>query len=537
MTKHKLRIGLLLESNNLSSWSFSCIESLIHSEYAEIVLVIKNEILSEQNTAFSSKINQISYSVFRAIENKIHKPNPDALIKKNLNSILDNCKERSSLTIETEDLKQLDLIVQLDQNPIPKQLLQHVKYGIWSYYFGDYTKERKGPVGVYELFENQIDTKVSLHINGTIVNEDSVIYETSFSNDKLYCNRHANTIYWEAAHMLPRMIKELYESEPDEFFKKWLDKYSNSKIQKHQDYKFPSNFQTIKAVSKLYWKAFKGIIERRSYFEQWILLFQINSDKKRPKSFHNFKRILPPKDRIWADPFVIERKDTYYIFIEELLFSEPYGKIAVIEMDKDGNYKSPETVIERPYHLSYPFLAEDNGELYMLPETMGNNTIELYKCIAFPYKWELEKVIMNNIKAVDSTLFKHDDTYWLFTNIEEFNGIKTSGELHLFYSDSLLSDHWIAHKQNPIVTDKSCARPAGHIYESENCMFRPAQDCTKHYGYGIKINEITSLNTATYKERLKQTIYPDWSKDMFSTHTINASGDLTVMDAKIKRKR
>ena len=91
------------------------------------------------------------------------------------------------------------------------------------------------------------------------------------------------------------------------------------RIQKIQDFKVPNNFQTIKAVSILYWKALKRVIERHSNFEQWILLFYIDKDEQYPKSFLDFKKILPPKDRIWADPFVMERNDTYYIFIEEFL--------------------------------------------------------------------------------------------------------------------------------------------------------------------------------------------------------------------------
>jgi len=173
----------------------------------------------------------------------------------------------------------------------------------------------------------------------------------------------------------------------------------------------------------------------------------------------------------------------------------------------------------------------------MLPETMGNNTIELYKCVDFPYEWTMVKVIINDIKAVDSTIFKHQNKYWLFTNIEEINGTKLPGELHLFYTDNLLSDNWTAHQQNPIVTDRSCARPAGNIYVSKNRIFRPAQNCTKHYGYAMKINEITQLNTKNFDEHLHQSILPDWNKDVFSTHTINTSDSLIVIDAKIKRKR
>ena len=537
MTKQRLRIGLLVDHYKLPSWSFSIIETLVNSDYAEINLVIKNESQLTKKSSYIAKFKQLSYTIFRAIENKLHKPHPNSLVSKSLKSILQNCKESLAKDVKSTDLEQIDLIIKFGHNPIENLAFENVKLGVWSYYFGDYSKKRKGPFGIWELFENQIDTKVSVMLNGNLVKQDSILYETSFSNDNLYINRHTNTIYWKIANILPRMIIELYHSEPDKFFNKWLSKYVHSKIIEHQDYQIPNNFQTIKAVSNLYWRALKGVIKRRSHFEQWILLFQINSDKQRPKSFNNFNRILPPKDRFWADPFVIERNDTYYIFIEELLFNEPHGKIAVIEMDKDGNYKSPKTVIEQSYHLSYPFLIEDNDELYMIPETMDNNTIELYKCIAFPYKWNLEKVIMNNIKAVDSTIFKHDNKYWLFTNIEELNGTKMQSELHLFYSNSLLSNDWIAHKQNPIVTDRSCARPAGGIFASQNRIFRPAQDCTKHYGYAMKINEITSLNADNYEESLEQSITPDWSKDMFSTHTINASETLTVIDANINRKR
>ena len=40
-------------------------------------------------------------------------------------------------------------------------------------------------------------------------------------------------------------------------------------------------------------------------------------------------------------------------------------------------------VLEKDYHLSYPFLFEDNDELFMIPETATNKTIELYKCEEF----------------------------------------------------------------------------------------------------------------------------------------------------------
>ena len=87
------------------------------------------------------------------------------------------------------------------------------------------------------------------------------------------------------------------------------------------------------------------------------------------KTFFRFKKIIPPIDRFWADPFVIEKDNKYYIFIEELMYETYKGHISLIIMNKKGNYTKPVKVLEKNYHLSYPFLIEDGGNLYMIPET------------------------------------------------------------------------------------------------------------------------------------------------------------------------
>ena len=48
-------------------------------------------------------------------------------------------------------------------------------------------------------------------------------------------------------------------------------------------------------------------------------------------------------------------------------------------------------------------------ELYMIPETAGNRTIELYKCVEFPMHWELSQVLMKDVYAVDPTILKHNN--------------------------------------------------------------------------------------------------------------------------------
>jgi len=93
------------------------------------------------------------------------------------------------------------------------------------------------------------------------------------------------------------------------------------------------------------------------------------------------------------------------------------------------------------------------------------------------------------------------------------------------------------HPMNPIVSDSSQARPAGRIFKIDGKLYRPSQNSAKWYGHSMKINEIEVLTTTNYREIVKQSILPNWGKDIISTHTINHEKNLTVIDAKITTRR
>jgi hypothetical protein len=208
-----------------------------------------------------------------------------------------------------------------------------------------------------------------------------------------------------------------------------------------------------------------------------------------------------------------------------------------MEMDEGGNYSEPVKVLEQNYHLSYPFLIEDHGELYMIPESKQNNTIELYKCTNFPLEWKLEKVLMSNVQAVDATILYKDNKYWLFCNITKSPGPSAQDELYLFYSDKLISDTWKSHPLNPIVSDFTKSRPAGNFFNYKNKLYRPSQNSLKHYGYGMKINQVIELTETTYEEKVIDSIYPEWDDHIIATHTLNSTTNLTIIDALLRRKK
>ena len=271
------------------------------------------------------------------------------------------------------------------------------------------------------------------------------------------------------------------------------------------------------------------------FLDQWIVLIARNIDYK-SLSWSGFKSLIPPLDRFWADPFVWPHENKLYIFIEEFFYSTERGTINCLTLNENLDVVSNQVVLEKPYHLSYPFIFEYNGRVYMLPETKQNNRVELYRCVHFPDQWELEKVLIGNIRALDSTLLEENGKWWLFANVQEEGG---SGwdTLHLYYADSPISDQWTPHPLNPIVKDVYSARPAGRIFRHEGRLIRPSQDCSVDYGYAMNFNRIITLNETNYTEAHEYGFKPPEKENILATHTFNSIGGLTVIDAIQRRRR
>jgi len=550
----KLKIGLLLDSYQVPAWVFEMIHKLINSSFCEIVLVVKNKDCNDPKISLLKKIilkrKTILYSLFTKLENKFVKCKPDAFELKDLRDILNNVETLEVTPIrnkfrdiindnDIEIIKKnnVDIFIRLGFRILSGEILKVAKYGVWSYHHGDNKVNRGGPPGFWEVYENNYETGVILQILTEDLDDGIVLYKSFSSTRNISPKRNKNNYYWKALSFLPSKIEELYKIGNVEFFNNIKDYNPEINFYCNKLYKTPNNKEMLIFLVKIILRFIKKGILKLFYYKQWIILYNINKNPIISFSLYKYKSIIPPKDRFWADPFCIEKNNKFYIFIEEFLYSTNKGHISVLEIDKHGNYSKPIKVIEKNYHLSYPFLIEYDNNLYMIPESAQNNTIELYKCIKFPYEWELKKIIMNNIKAVDTTVFFKDNKFWLFTNISRNKGASSQDELFLFYADDLLSDNWHPHPLNPIVSDVKKARPAGNIFFYNGNLYRPSQNCSKIYGYGVVINKIIELNEFTYKEIVVDNILPNWSKNLLGVHTFNWSNNLSIIDAFVKRNR
>ena len=81
---------------------------------------------------------------------------------------------------------------------------------------------------------------------------------------------------------------------------------------------------------------------------------------------------------IQADPFLFIRNNTLYLFYEVLRCGDK-GCIMMVQTNDLKSWSEPVLVLKEPWHLSFPFVFEYNGEVYMIPESQECNEIRLYK--------------------------------------------------------------------------------------------------------------------------------------------------------------
>ena len=86
----KLKIGLLVDSENILAWEYEMLKRIENSNYAEIALVVENNIKKPKQSFFQKiKANskQLGFLMFSIVENKLIKVSPDAFERKNINQL------------------------------------------------------------------------------------------------------------------------------------------------------------------------------------------------------------------------------------------------------------------------------------------------------------------------------------------------------------------------------------------------------------------------------------------------------------------
>jgi hypothetical protein len=422
----------------------------------------------------------------------------------------------------------LDVLFRFGFRIIRGGILEAAQYGVWSFHHDDNLEYRGGPPLFWEIYERN-------PISGTILQQltDSldggrVLYRSHSSTNlsSLYLNR--NPIYWKTAEFALRRLRDLHVR--GFHYLETLPTYNEPNTYDRGIYRIPS---AAKMGAFLAHRARRSLRGRVSSLlggntPQWFLAIRKRSDQHRFDDPTGYRIVSPPRDRFYADPFLFKDKGKNILFFEDFRYPGERAHISCAELDAEGNLGEIRDVLRCPYHLSYPFVFEHQGEIYMIPETKQNRTVELYRAEEFPTRWKLESVLLSDTYAVDATIHMQNGKLWIFSGLS--NGrYSNSDELAIFYADKLTGP-WTPHRNNPVISDVRRARSAGALFYHEGKLIRPSQDCGKAYGYALNFSEILVLNEQQFEECPIGRIEPTWVRKNLGTHTYSRTDDFEVID-------
>lgn len=197
-----------------------------------------------------------------------------------------------------------------------------------------------------------------------------------------------------------------------------------------------------------------------------------------------------------ADPFMLNVSGVWHMFFEVMNRETKKGEIGLATSDNGLDWKYRQIVLAEPFHLSYPYVFEWNGEHYMIPETFDSATVRLYKADYFPTRWLFVGPLVQ-VSCADPSIFQFQDRWWMFICSPPFQ----HDTLRLYFAEDLMGP-WIEHPASPIVEgNKENARPAGRVVAIGGQVVRFAQDCVTRYGNHVRAFEISELTTSTYSEK------------------------------------
>lgn len=196
-----------------------------------------------------------------------------------------------------------------------------------------------------------------------------------------------------------------------------------------------------------------------------------------------------------ADPFMVRVDGVWHMFFEVMNEETNKGEIglAVSRNARDWDYQR--IVLTEPFHLSYPYVFEWNGEHYMIPETLQAGCVSLYKAQVFPTRWSYVGSLIPG-PCADPSIFEFAGKWWMFVCSTPYE----HDVLRLYFATELLGT-WSEHPASPIVAgDKRRARPAGRVLVWNDKIVRFSQDCIPEYGTQVRAFEISDLTTRRYVE-------------------------------------
>lgn len=426
-----------------------------------------------------------------------------------------------------EDLRKIqaesfDLLIRAGSGILRGEILRSARLGVLSFHHGDNRVNRGGPAGFWEVYYREPLTGfVVQRLTEELDGGDILLRGFVPTQRSHFLNRAM--LFTKSYLHLQKMLSRIAETG------------DLPPIEEHVPYSGPLYVKPgVRQIARYLAKrtclsAVGRMRDIRGLKERWGVSY-LNSHWRKA-AYWRGKPLEMRAGHFLADPFLVSRYGRTCIFVEDFLYDTGKAHITVFELSEAGASEVG-IALEEPFHLSFPFLFEYDGELFMCPESVRAREIRIYRCTEFPLRWTLETVAMSDVVAADTMIFPYQGRWWLLTNLSESEPHVFSTELHVFVAPDPLSGRWMPHRRNPVLMASECARNGGLLADGDQIYRVGQRQGFGSYGASAQIMRIVTLDEFEYAEEPICKLTPAFRRGISGTHHIHSDGVYTVWDHK-----
>jgi hypothetical protein len=515
VTRERLRVFAVLDGPSVPAWVHRVLLDLAKSELAELVAVRLGS-----GDAPRRGRGRLAFRAYQALDRRLFAQQGDPLAPVDASPLLERCGRAA-----TPSEARADLVLKLTGAPLPPEWAATTPLGVWS--FDHLECEGRGSVPFFwELARRLPVTETVLRAHTAA--GARVLARGFAATDPTSLARGRHGPLWKSAAFLARALRDAAEPAAPEAERASAGRRVGPERE-------PGPFELARLLATVGLRVGRERARRLAREEPWFVALRPSQGSLVDGPMHGFVPVPMPGDRFYADPFLVPDGERLWLFFEDAERASGKGVIRCSEVRADGTLGESHVALERDYHLSYPFVLQRDGAWFMLPETSGHRTLELWRAAQFPWQWKLEKVLLEGVSLVDPTPFEHEGRLWLFAGASESGGA-AQDELFLYSADSLLGE-WRPHPKNPVVSDVRHARPAGPLFREGGEIYRPGQDCSGVYGSAFWIHRVDRLDEHSYRETPVRRVNPIWHPGLTATHSIHRAGGFDAIDGRLWVRR
>jgi methionyl-tRNA formyltransferase len=423
----------------------------------------------------------------------------------------------------------LDVILRFGFNIIRGDILDTARHGIWSFHHGDSERYRGGPPLLWELLEGNPLSGAVLQRLDESLDAGTVLCRGILATwKKPDVRRNRYNVYWSTQHFVIQSLHALHRYGPEHIRRR--TRACGEYRGRRPIYRMPSNFEMARWLVPQAAKLATRKLRKPKEPWQWRIGLRRSNEPlyRRPEGVSpaEFTWLDCPREKFWADPFLLERDGATWVFFENFDYAQ---RRAVIDCGRleAGRLVDVRTVLDRPEHLSFPHVFEHDGAVWMIPESEQAGAVNLYRAARFPDQWVLERTLLD-MRAVDPVPFMHCGRWYMFVSPVV---VDAQVPFTLLFTARQLVGPWTLHPAGCISSDVRFARSGGAVIRDGQRLIRVSQECAEGYGHSVCFSAI-ELDEATFEEQPYAQLLPEALGDLAGVHTYNRAGDWEVIDGR-----